>query len=92
MNPSERIDQLIAELPDWRAQMFASIRKSILEADREIIEEWKCLGSPVWPHDGITQFILTERAPKKLVRAAVSGPLGLSGFNMGPAAGNQGQV
>jgi hypothetical protein len=32
MNPSERIDQLIAELTDWRAKTFASIRKSILEA------------------------------------------------------------
>jgi len=39
MNPSERIDQLIAALPDWRGKTFASIRKSILEADREIIEE-----------------------------------------------------
>ena len=53
MNPSERIDQLIAELTDWRGKTFAGIRKSILEADREIIEEWKWMGSPVWSHDGI---------------------------------------
>ena len=53
MNPSERIDELIAELTDWRGKTFASIRKSILEADREIIEEWKWMGSPVWSHDGI---------------------------------------
>ena len=53
MNPSERIDGLIAELKDWRGKTFASIRKSILEADREIIEEWKWMGSPVWSHDGI---------------------------------------
>ncbi|HXY52179.1 MAG TPA: DUF1801 domain-containing protein [Terriglobales bacterium] len=53
MNPSERIDQLIAGLTDWRGKMFASIRKSILEADREIIEEWKWMGSPVWSHDGM---------------------------------------
>src|SRR3974377_2294027 len=53
MNPSERIDQLIAELTDWRGKTFASIRKSILEADREIIEEWKWMGSPVWSHNGI---------------------------------------
>jgi len=46
MNPSERIDQLIAKLTDWRGKTFASIRKSILEADREIIEEWKWMGSP----------------------------------------------
>ena len=53
MNPSERIDQLIAGIADWRGKTFASIRKSILEADREIIEEWKWMGSPVWSHDGM---------------------------------------
>ncbi|MEO7145325.1 MAG: DUF1801 domain-containing protein [Bryobacteraceae bacterium] len=53
MNPSERIDQLIAELTDWRGKTFASIRKSVLEADREIVEEWKWMGSPVWSHYGI---------------------------------------
>src|ERR1700747_3617497 len=53
MNPSERIDQLIAGLTDWRGKTLASIRKSILEADREIIEEWKWMGSPVWSRDGI---------------------------------------
>ena len=53
MNPSERIDQLIAGLTDWRGKMLASIRQSILEADREIVEEWKWMGSPVWSHDGI---------------------------------------
>jgi hypothetical protein len=53
MNPSERIDQLIAGLTDWRGKTLASIRKIILEADREIIEEWKWMGSPVWSHDGI---------------------------------------
>jgi hypothetical protein len=53
MNPSERIDQLIAGLTDWRGKTLASIRKSILEADWEIIEEWKWMGSPVWSRDGI---------------------------------------
>ncbi len=53
MNPSERIDKLIAELTGWRGKTLASVRKSILEADREIIEEWKWMGSPVWSHDGI---------------------------------------
>jgi len=53
MNPSQRIDQLIVKLTDWRGKTLASIRKSILEADREIIEEWKWMGSPVWSHDGI---------------------------------------
>jgi len=53
MNPSERIDELIAGLTDWRGTTLASIRKSILEADREIIEEWKWMGSPVWSRDGM---------------------------------------
>ncbi|MGA9475127.1 MAG: DUF1801 domain-containing protein [Terriglobales bacterium] len=53
MNPSERIDQLIAELTDWRGKTLASIRKSFLEADPEIIEEWKWMGSPVWSRDGM---------------------------------------
>ncbi len=53
MNPSERIDQLIAGLTDWRGKMLASVRKTILEADRQIIEEWKWMGSPVWSCDGM---------------------------------------
>jgi hypothetical protein len=53
MNPSERIDGLIANLTDWRGKTLASIRRSILEADREIVEEWKWMGSPVWSHHGI---------------------------------------
>ena len=53
LNPSERIDALIAELTDWRGTTLARIRRSILAADREIIEEWKWMGSPVWSHDGI---------------------------------------
>ena len=53
MNPSERIDQLIAELTDWRGKTLASIRNSILDADREIVEEWKWMGSPVWTRDGM---------------------------------------
>ena len=53
MNPSERIDQLILKLTDWRGTTLPNIRKSILEADREIIEEWKWMGSPVWSRDGI---------------------------------------
>jgi hypothetical protein len=53
MHPSQRIDQLIAGLTDWRGKTLASIRKSILAADPEIIEEWKWMGSPVWSRHGI---------------------------------------
>jgi hypothetical protein len=50
---SALIDEMIAELTDWRGKTLASIRKSILEADPEIIEEWKWMGSPVWSRDGM---------------------------------------
>jgi hypothetical protein len=53
MNPSLRIDQLIAGLTGWRGKTLASIRKSILAADPEIVEEWKWMGSPVWSRHGI---------------------------------------
>jgi hypothetical protein len=52
MTPSEHIDQLITGLTDWRGKTLASIRKSFLEADRKIAEEWKWMGSPVWSRDG----------------------------------------
>jgi len=53
MNPTERIDELIAGLTNWRGKTLARIRKIILEADRDIIEEWKWMGSPVWSRYGI---------------------------------------
>ena len=53
MNPSENIDKLIAGIPDWRGTTLAAVRKAILSADRDIIEEWKWMGSPVWSCDGI---------------------------------------
>lgn len=53
MNPSERIEELIAGLTDWRGETLAGVRKSILAADQEIIEEWKWMGSPVWSRNGI---------------------------------------
>src|SRR5438552_10422143 len=53
MNPSERIDELIAKLTDWRGKTLAGVRNTILEADGEIIEEWKWMGSPVWSRDGM---------------------------------------
>jgi hypothetical protein len=66
MNPSERIDQLIAKLTDWRGKTFASLRKSILEADRQIIEEWKWMGSPVWSRDGIIAVANAHKGKVKL--------------------------
>src|SRR5580693_984440 len=50
---SALIDEMIAELPDWRGKTLASVRKSIIDAAPEIIEEWKWMGSPVWSRDGM---------------------------------------
>jgi len=66
MHPSERIDRLIADLTDWRGKTFARIRKSILEADREIVEEWKWMGSPVWSHDGMIAVANAHKDKVKL--------------------------
>jgi len=66
MNPSERIDRLIAEITDWRGKTFAGVRKTILAADREIIEEWKWMGSPVWSRDGIIAVANAHKGKVKL--------------------------
>jgi hypothetical protein len=52
-DPSGEIDKLIAAIPDWRSAMFARVRKIVREADPEIVEEFKWMGSPVWSRDGI---------------------------------------
>jgi hypothetical protein len=52
-DPSGEIDKLIAAIPDWRGATFARVRKIIREADPEIVEEFKWMGSPVWSRDGI---------------------------------------
>jgi hypothetical protein len=43
VNPSERIDQLIAGLTDWRGKTLANLRKVIRAADPEAIEAWPTL-------------------------------------------------
>ena len=53
MQASEHIDDLVANLTDWRGTIFANIRRIIHDADPEVIEEWKWMGTPVWSHDGI---------------------------------------
>jgi hypothetical protein len=84
MNPSEQIDQLITGLTDWRGKMLADVRKSILEADPEIIEEWKWMGSPVWSRDGIIAVGNAHKDKVKLTfanGASIADPDGL--FNAG---------
>jgi hypothetical protein len=47
------IDKRIAELGDWRGETLSRMRKLIKEADPDVVEEWKWMGTPVWSHDGI---------------------------------------
>ena len=84
MNPSERIDRLIAGIADWRGRTFADIRKAILAADSKIIEEWKWMGSPVWSRDGIIAVANAHKGKVKLTfmyGAELPDPDGL--FNAG---------
>jgi hypothetical protein len=69
MNASERIDQLIEQLTDWRGKTFADLRKAILDADPAIVEEWKYMGSPVWNRDGM---IAVANAHKEKVKITFS--------------------
>ena len=74
------IDQKIKELGDWRGKTLAKVRQIIKEADPEIVEEWKWMGTPVWSHSGI---VCTGETYKKAVKmtfakgAALKDPSGL---------------
>ena len=61
---SRLIDQRIRDLGGWRGETLARMRALILEADPEMIEEWKW-GTPVWSHHGI---VSTGEAYTKVVK------------------------
>ena len=69
MTPAERIDQMIAELTDWRGETFAIIRKVVLAADPQIVEEWKWMGSPTWSRDGLIAVANAHKGKVKLTFA-----------------------
>ena len=77
---SALIDEKIKELGDWRGKMLAKVREIIHETDPEIVEEWKCRGTPVWSHGGI---VCTGESYKNIVKmtfakgAALPDPSGL---------------
>lgn len=77
---SALIDARINELGDWRGQTLARVRELIHEADPEIVEEWKWMGTPVWSHGGI---VCTGETYKHVVKmtfakgAALKDPSGL---------------
>src|SRR6202044_3249309 len=62
---SELISKRIAQLGDWRGQTLSRMRKLIRQADPDVVEEWKWMGTPVWSHDGI---ICTGESYKKVVK------------------------
>ena len=66
MNPSEKIDSLIAGLNDWRGPTLARLRQLFHEVDPEVVEEWKWMGSPVWSHDGIIAVGIPFKTSVKL--------------------------
>ncbi len=63
--PSELIDERIEELGDWRGRMLSKVRRLIRQADPQVVEEWKWMGTPVWSHDGI---ICTGETYKNVVK------------------------
>ncbi len=62
---SRLIDQRIRELGGWRGETLARMRALILEADPEMTEEWKWMGTPVWSHHG---NVCTGEAYTKVVK------------------------
>jgi hypothetical protein len=62
---SELISERIAELGDWRGATLGRMRELIKEADPDVVEEWKWMGTPVWSHDGI---ICTGESYKNVVK------------------------
>ena len=68
-SPSVLIDRLIADLGDWRGDRIAQIRRLMREADVEMVEEWKWMGTPVWSHDGIVALANPHTGKVKLTFA-----------------------
>jgi len=77
---SALIDERIKELGDWRGKTLAKVREIMHQADPEIVEEWKWMGTPVWSHGGI---VCTGETYKSVVKmtfakgAALEDPKGL---------------
>jgi hypothetical protein len=62
---SAKITERIEDLGDWRGETLAHLRKLIHDADPDIVEEWKWMGTPVWSHDGI---VCTGESYKQVVK------------------------
>ena len=62
---SKQISEKIVELADWRGDMLKQMRALIKEADPDVLEEVKWMGTPVWSHDG---GICTGETYKEVVK------------------------
>jgi hypothetical protein len=62
---SKLISRRIAELGDWRGETLSRMRGLIKDADPDVVEEWKWMGTPVWSHDGI---LCTGESYKNVVK------------------------
>ena len=62
---SKLISERIAELGDWRGDTLARMRALIREADPDVVEEWKWMGTPIWSHEG---GICTGESYKSIVK------------------------
>ena len=77
---SRLISEKIAGLGDWRGDALARVRALVREADPDVVEEWKWMGTPVWSHDG---GICTGESYKSIVKltffkgASLKDPAGL---------------
>jgi hypothetical protein len=80
------IDERVRELGDWRGKALAKVREIIREADPEIVEEWKWMGTPVWSHGGIVCTGETYTGVVKMTfpkGAALQDPSGLFSSSLG---------
>ena len=89
MTPSENIDALIEKTGDWPGKTLAAVRKAILSADKEIVEEWKWMGSPVWSLGGM---IAVANAHKEKVKVTFSHGASLADPDKAFNAGLNGKV
>jgi hypothetical protein len=66
ISPSQQIDKLIAGIPDWRAKTLGNLRRVVHEADPEMVEEWKWMGTPTFYHDGLVLLFNPHKDKVKL--------------------------
>lgn len=87
MSAAKQVDKLIRETADWRGAMIAKLRKVILSASPDIVEEWKWMGTPTYsknsvlcimnPHKGKVKITFAHgaalRDPEKLFNNGLGG-------------------